>query len=244
MTTARDIITMALREVGVAATGQTPLSEDINNGYTYLRMMMAVWQKKRFLVPGLTQVFNVGTTNEVELVGPGDYYDFPVRPNKISSAYFIQLNTGQPPVSYPLRPIFAYEDWANLVALKTLNSFPLAFFYEGSQSGKLRVWPIPGPTYEIHLVINAHLDFPDPTALLNSTFDLPEEYEEAIHYNLLVRLFGMYPDVDGPSKLQMNMAKSSLAALRQINGSQIPILTMPPALRGPTGFNLYNPDYS
>jgi len=51
-------------------------------------------------------------------------------PDKILAAYARQLNTGGLIVSYPLRPIWSYEDYAR-IALKDLNTFPQYFFYDG-----------------------------------------------------------------------------------------------------------------
>jgi hypothetical protein len=53
MTTARDFITLCLREAGVTGVGQTPLPEDITDGFTILSRMLSQWQKRRWLVPNL-----------------------------------------------------------------------------------------------------------------------------------------------------------------------------------------------
>lgn len=160
MTTARDFITLCLREAGVTGVGQTPLTEDINDCFTLLTRMLNRWQKKRWLVPNLYEVFAAGNSQQFNLIGPGQYYNA-FRPDKIQAAYFKQLNSGQVEneVSYPLIPIYSWEDYS-LVALKALNTWPKYFFYDGQfPYGRVYIWPIPTSAYEIHLVIKGPIGF-------------------------------------------------------------------------------------
>lgn len=325
MTTARDFVTLALKEAGVLGIGQTPNAEDINDGFTLLHRMLAQWQKLRWLVPNLIDVSAVGNSLKSNLIGPGQHYNT-LRPDKIQAAYFKQL-TGDAAnnVSYPLRPIYSYEDYSR-IALKELNTWPSFFFYDGAYPyGNVFIWPIPTSQYEIHLIVKGptgfliellageieaagtaytngtYLDIPfvnlssfgtagsadvtvaggvvtvivihDPgdgykindkltldttlmggtgtgfiynvtnvTDSLDAEFIMPPEYEEAIHYNLCVRLVSMYQYP--PNRAQGALAKVSLRTLRQAN-VQIPSLKMPTSLRfnnGNGGFYIFNAD--
>lgn len=153
MTTARDIITLALKETGVLGIGQTALPEDINDGFTLFMRMLAQWQVKRWLVPGLTDISAVSNGAISNTIGPGQFYNA-MRPDKILAGYFKQLGTGNPiSVSYPLLPIWSYEDYARL-ALKNLQSFPQYFFYDGAYpNGNVYIFPVPSNQYEIHLIV-------------------------------------------------------------------------------------------
>jgi hypothetical protein len=77
---------------------------------------------------------------------------------------------------------------------------------------------------------------------LDAEFNMPPEYEEAVHYNLCVRLRSMYqypPDV-----MQNRLAKNALATIRQAN-IQIPTLKMPSSLkfgRNGNSFYIFNAD--
>ena len=56
-------------------------------------------------------------------------------------------------VSYPLLPIWSYEDYAR-ITLKDLNTFPQYFFYDGAfPFGNVYIWPIPSNQFEIDLVV-------------------------------------------------------------------------------------------
>ncbi|MES1989055.1 MAG: hypothetical protein V4440_13695 [Pseudomonadota bacterium] len=77
------------------------------------------------------------------------------------------------------------------------------------------------------------------TISLDSQFDMPEEYEEAIHYNLAIRLCSGYLIAAGDDTRRL--AKASLNTIRAAN-TQVPTLGMPRGLRRTNGFSLWNPD--
>jgi len=322
MTTARDFITLALKEAGVTGVGQTPLAEDINDGFTYLSRMLLQWQKRRWLVPGLTHISMPGNNERSNKIGPGQYYNA-IRPSEIKAAWFTQNNVGnQNQVSFNLVRIWSYEDYSRL-ALKQLNTWPQAFFYDNAfPYGNVYVWPIPSSAYTINLVTQLPIGFntaiaegeitdagsaytngtydavdltggsegasgatatitiaggevtdvtivdggngynindnlsvdaadvggtgtgftfniTNTTGSLDSVFNMPGEYEEAIHSNLVIRLCAGYNKPTNPTTVAI--AKVGLNTIKKAN-TQIPTLFMPPALRGPQGFNIYNPD--
>lgn len=79
------------------------------------------------------------------------------------------------------------------------------------------------------------------TSTLDSSIIMPEEYEEAIMYNLALRVCSMYqiPAMDETKRL----AKAGLNNIRK-NNTQVPALTMPasPGVRSGKAFNIYNAD--
>lgn len=326
MTTARSIIELAMKEAGVLGVGQSLLAEDINDGFTLLNNMLAQWQKRRWLVPNLMEVVAAGNGNKSNLIGPGQYYNS-ARPDKIQAAYFKQLTGGisANQVSYPLIPIWSYENYAN-IALKELATWPIYFFYDAKfPYGNVYIWPIPDNTYEIHLIVKGPIGFTieleagnitnagagyvngnyvavplvnltgfgsggtaditvvggivtvfaihnpgdgyevnDQLTVLNSSlggtgagflwtvtkvtddlnaqFNMPPEYEEAIHYNLCVRLTSMYQYP--PNPVQGQLAKIALNTIKNAN-AQIPTLSMPNSLRfnrNGNNFYIFNAD--
>ena len=324
-TTARDVITLAMKEAGVLGVGQSLLAEDINDGFKLLNNMLAQWQKRRWLVPNLIDISAIGNSKISNLIGPGQYYNS-ARPDKIQAAYFKQITgqAGSNQVSYPLRPIWSYEDYSK-VQLKNLTTWPSCFFYDAAfPYGNVFVWPIPDNSYEVHLIIKGPIGFTieleagnitaagaaytngvyvaipfvnlsgfgsggtadvtvvgnvvtaiaihDPgdgykindnltldTTLMGATgagfiynvtgvtddldavFNMPPEYEEAIHYNLCVRITSMYQYE--PNKVQGQLAKIALNTIKNAN-AQIPSLQMPNSLRrnNGNGFYIFNAD--
>jgi len=242
--TARDIITLAMKEAGVLGVGQTLLAEDINDGFTYLQRMMNQWQLRRWVVPSLQDISADGNNMISNTIGPGGYFNVSQKPDKINAGYFFQLNTGQTPISLPLIPIMSYEDYAR-ITVKQLNTQPEYFFYDNQNNptgtnnaglGNVFIWPIPSPFYEIHLVVKSDLDWP---ATVDSVFTLPNEYAEAIHFNLALRLCSAY-GIE-PKRSTIALGKAALATVRNAN-TQIPELIMPSGLRNGKAFSLWNPD--
>ncbi len=321
MSTARDFVVLALKEAGVLGVGQSPLPEDINDCFILLNRMLYQWQKRRWLVPNLIDVSAVGNSQISNLIGAGQYYNV-ARPDKIQAAYFKQI-VGQVPqnnVSYPLIPIWSYEDYATKIQLKNLTTWPSYFFYDAAfPYGNVFIWPIPDQTYEIHLIVKGpigftieleageitanglgytngnYLDIPfvnlsgfgsggtadvtvaggmvtaivihDPgdgykindtltldttlmgasgagfiwtvtevTDDLDAEFNMPPEYEEAIHYNLCMRITSMYQYP--PNLTQAGLAKVALNTIKNAN-AQIPNLAIPAVLRRNSGNNFY-----
>ena len=158
MTTARDIVQLACKQVGILGVGQTLLAEDTNDAFKLLQNMIAQWQKSRWLVPSLQKQsfetdgsisYTVGIGGDIDIKRPGD----------IKTAYVIQLNTGSNPVSLPLKKIFSYEDYAR-ISVKNLNSLPDHFFYDAQfPLANLFIWPIGNSNYEVHLVFESQLGF-------------------------------------------------------------------------------------
>lgn len=319
MGTARDFLILALKEAGAIGVGQTPNAEDINDSMTLLTRMIAQWQKRRWLIPSLMDVVAIGNNRISNPIGAGQYYNAP-RPDKIRAAYIVQRNTGQNPVSYPLYPIWSYEDYSR-ITLKQLNTLPCRFFYDAAYpNGNVFVWPIPNETWEVHLIIPSALGFAttiDEGLIINggagyvdgpylavpviggsgssatanvtvtggvvtqfeiqnggegynigdslsisaanlggtgngfsytvnrvsvdldSELIFPPEYEEAIHYNLAIRLTSAFQVAVNPQTVAL--AKVSLNTIKVAN-TQVPTLVMPAGLRRNGAFNIYNPD--
>lgn len=323
MATARDFVTLAMKEAGVVGLGQTPNAEDINNCYTLLIRMLAQWQKRRWIVPNLIDVYARGNSAVSNLIGPGQYYNS-LRPDKIQSAYFKQVNSGQNDVSYSLIPIWSYEDYSQ-ISLKQLNTWPTYYFYDNAfPYGNVFIWPIPSSDYEVHLIVKGpigfniqleevektvngtlyvdgvYVDIPfvninsfggsgtadvsvaggvvtidaihtpgdgykindtltldnalmggvgsgfiakvtQVTDSLDAEFNMPEEYEEAIHYNLCVRITSFYQYPANPVQ-----GKLAVLALNTIKNSNLQIskLQMPSSLRfnNGGGFYIFNAD--
>lgn len=79
------------------------------------------------------------------------------------------------------------------------------------------------------------------TSTIDSEIIMPEEYEEALMYNLALRACSFY-QVD-PIDATKRLAKAGLNTIRR-NNTQVPRLQMPnaPGLKRGRAFSLYNPD--
>ena len=236
-TTPSDIINLALKTANVIGVGQTPLAQDTNDCFNQLNMMMAQWQRRRYMVYNLVTVGLQATGALTYSVGTGGDFNI-TRPVKLESAFFRMNKNTSLPVDYPLEVLRAQEDY-NRISIKNLNAFPqYAYYNTGFPLGELYIWPVPNNQYEIFISVMVQLE---AFQTINDQIVLPPEYLDALHWNLARRICVMYglpitPELTG-------YAEASMRAIEEVN-SQIPLLHMPVALRGKSGaYNIYGDFY-
>src|SRR3954464_4676891 len=223
--TTGDLVTFVLRSSGISGVGQTPLAEDSNTCLDFLRMLLAQWQRRRWLVWNEQEVFATSTGAQFYTIGPGGDFDTP-RPDRIHAAWCRLPPFGGPnPVDIQLAIIEAKEDWAG-IAIKDLKSIPSAVFYDSAfPTGRLYFWPVPmAAQYQLHVLVKASLPvyhgLTDPLAL-------PDEYIEALLWSLCVRMQMSYGLPSRPDHVQA--MRQAMNVLRIAN-VQIPLLSMPGGL--------------
>jgi hypothetical protein len=227
-----DIIKFSLKMANVIGVGQTASSEDANDCFDMLNMMLAQWRKRRLLVYHLTEYVKQATGAQYYTIGTGGDFNY-TRPARIECAYFRQTSLANLTVDYPLEIINSREDY-NRILIKNLNSWPQALFYDSDYPlGKIYIWPVPSNLYEIHITV---MDQLQKFNNLNDVIALPEEYIEAIVSNLTLRIYAMYGLP--ANEIVVQQAKVSLNILKSIN-TQIPLLQMPQALIGGRSYNIF-----
>lgn len=229
MTTALDIVTLALEACGNLGIGQTATAEDSNRGLRLLNMMLGQWNRKRWLVYHLIDTSFTATGAVSYTVGTGGNFSI-ARPDRLEAAYVRLLNNAAPnQVDYPLSILESMEDYSR-IAMKQLASLPQYVFYDsGYATGTLYPWPLPSNQYQLHILTKSVLT---TFAALATTVNLPPEYEEALWTNLAIRMFPIYQIPADP--VVVGLATASLNTIRGAN-TQIPRLVMPTALRARGG---------
>jgi hypothetical protein len=142
------------------------------------------------------------------------------------------------PVDYPLQVLRAKEDY-DRISIKTLNAFPQYVFYDSTfPVGNVFVWPVPNNQYQIFLTVMTQLQ---AFQNLSEVIVMPNEYLDAMHWNLADRILTIYGLPENPKITRY--AEVSMRAIME-NNSQIPLLHMPVALRGKSGaYNIYGDFY-
>ena len=237
ITTAGDLIKLALKDCGVIGVGQTPLAEDTNDALMRLNAMIGQWNRRRWLVYHLVDLVNTSTGAQSYTVGPAGDFAVSARPDQIEAAFARQIVSATSPnqIDYPLQWIPSRESY-NQIALKQLQSFPSYFFYDAAYPlGRVYFYPVPQNVFELHITIKDTLAaFPSLTTQIN----LPAEYHEALLYNLGARLRVAYQLPPDPSIVAL--ATSSLNTIRNAN-AQVGILNMPKGLQpGGAHYNIYS----
>lgn len=243
--TPQDIIKLALKDCGAVGEGQDPSAEDMNDGHDTLNMMLAQWNRKRWLIWHTLDVSVVSTGAETYTIGPGGNINMTVRPDRLEAAFLRLLTNPAGPldqVDYDVEVLQAREDY-NRIPLKNLPSFPTRVFYDPVYPlGVLYPYPVPQASiYELHFTVKDILvQFP----ALNTAINLPNEYYMAMFYNLAVRLGIRYPISRDFTQVQqwqylVGLAKDSLNVLRGANAA-IARLTMPQDLVRSGQYNIYS----
>lgn len=219
MTTPRALITRALKKTGVTGVGQSADPADMSDAFDDLNSMLGQWAHRRWI--------SFHTVDIVVVATGAASYPLTMRPDRIEAA-FVRLNAGSVnPNDYPLDVLNSREDW-DRVAQKSQPGLPAAVFYDPTiPAGTLYLWPNPATACEVHLTVKG----PEIAALLtlDDTISLPYEYEEALLYNLAVRLRPSYQL--GPDPILSALAVSSLNTVRVAN-AQVARLALPGSLAG------------
>ena len=232
-TTPQQLITLALKKIGVLAAGQTPLADDIADAFAELNLMLAEWNSQRWMVYHLITQSIASTGAQSYTIGPGADINVPLRPNNIESAFFRQNNITPLSPDYPLQIVAAREDY-NRLRLKSLTAFPQYLFYDSEWPvGTLYPWPLMmGGLYTLFI------SYKDTLASIETTsgnISLPPQYYAAILYNLAARLRPSYQ-----LPVDQTVAAMAAATLNVVRGqnAQIRTLRMPGTL---THGGVYNP---
>jgi hypothetical protein len=232
-TTAIDLITLALKDIGALGIGQAASAEDTSDALATLNMMLGHWQGERLSDYHLVDTAIASTGAKTYTVGDGG--DFSIqRPIKINAAY-ARLNAGSStPIDYPVRVIESMEDYSR-IALKALQSFPAWAYYDPAfPLGNLTYFPIPDNTFDLHIAtMEALPQFTAPGQAIN----LPPEYMAAIRYNLGLYLAPSY-QIE-PQRSLVGLALNAKRVVKRMN-SAIPSMTMPRGLGSKQRFNIYS----
>lgn len=224
-----------MRDSGVLGVGQTALAEDFTDALRRLNMMISQWNRRRWLVYHLVETTAQCDGSLFYTIGPT--LDFNVaRPDRIEYAFIRQTVASNPtPIDWPLQILNSYENYA-AIAIKTLAASPSEYlFYDsGFPTGKVYPWPLPNSQYEIHILTKSVLQ---SFATGADTVVLPPEYEEAILYNLIIRLRAAYRLP--PDATYVGLAKAGLNTLRRAN-AQVSTLGMPMGLRTGPAYNVFS----
>lgn len=231
----RDFVTLALKNSGVLGTGQTPGNEMTNTAFQLANTMIGQWAAKRWLIYHLVNITHVSTGATSYTVGPTGDFVSAVRPTNIEAA-FVSQNLGTPQqIDTPLEILQAREDYSR-IAMKALVSFPYYLYYDNAfPLGVLHFWPSPNATlYSMTITIKMVLS---QFVNLSDDINLPAEYQEALVYNLAIRIRALYQMPADP--VVVVLAKSALNTIRNAN-AQVPRLQMPVGMSRGGRYNVYS----
>jgi hypothetical protein len=222
--TAQTLIKSALRSIGAIATGETPTNSEMMDGLEALRFMLRSWSGNNIRL--------YFTTSEViTLTGAASYTwgsggtITTARPVQIHGAY-TSVNLVEVVDEAKYRRLVVANQGGPVQWIWYQPQYPLAYLFP---------WPLSSASLTVH----STKELSDPTGLTYSV-TFPTEYDDAIKWNLAVRLGPEYGK--DPSNTILSLAASSLHAIETLNFSmQIP--ESRPDIMGLSGGGVYNIDY-
>lgn len=204
--TALTLIKSAMRTVGKLGAAETPKNEDAQDALESMRFMLESWSANNLRIYYVTKE-DLTFSSSPSTIGSGATLDT-ARPQVVLEAFLddTQLN------------IIDYAKYLRL-SLQDTGGLPGYLYYAPEfPNGKIYIWPDGSGT--LHLMsLKPLTDY----SALTSTVYFPPEYNEAIKWNLALRLCLEYGRQ--PSPLLLSMAETSLRTLESKNfNSKIPIV--------------------
>ena len=218
MTTARNIITDALREIGVGAEGETISAEMADSALRTLNRLMELWSNSQSFAFYPSMISKALSGESSFTVGPtGDVVTD--RPIKIDTAYVDRLG-----ISYPCA-VIDNQKYDAITYKAAAGANTTAIFYEATMpDGIVHVWPIAtGCTLNMR-VLNVVSSFDT----LDTVLVLPPGYDEALVKNLAVNISPQYPG-SILSQITVRAAATSMKTINRTN-NVIPSMTVDRAL--------------
>lgn len=186
--TVLDVLTDALMEIGVYASGEVPSAADATLALRKANEELDAWAARRMNAYSVAfTAYTLTPGHQPHLIGPGlTAPDFAAdqRPVRIEAAALI-LNNVTPNVDVPLN-IRDDDWWANQRVKGITTTVPTDLYYSPDYpNGSLWLWPVPSFAYGIRLETWGLIS---QLANLGDSFSLPPGYKKAFVLSLAERL--------------------------------------------------------
>jgi len=221
--TAFEMITSALRLVGVLANDETPSDGDANQALSVFNDMLDSWNTDSLAIyTTRSDDFPFVIGQQDYTLGPGGNFNM-ARPAKIDSVSAILINNPTNPVEVPMVG-YSVDDWQNKIPVKNVpGTFPQIYYDTGDFPLRtIRFWPIPADQNNVRIYSWQALGQP---ADLTSVVAFPPGYAQAFRYNLAVLLAGEFavPADKYASAIVATTAIQSLARIKTMNAPNLAI---------------------
>lgn len=205
-----------MRQIGVLSTGETLSDSLAADGFMVLNGMMDSWNADRLAIFTIgIDTFFLTPGQQTYTMGLGGNFNVP-RPAKIERASIVQLNNTTQPLELAIEMV-DYEGWQAIPVKNITSTLPTVVYDDGEYPYRnLSYWPIPTVAVQTKLYDwTALKSFPD----LVSDITFPPGYQEAIRYNLAMRLIAEMPANFNQIMVSttLQLATESLARIRSMN---------------------------
>lgn len=184
--TVNDLLIATLKLIGAVAKSETPDADEIADAFARLNSMIDGWAAQSTTIYAVVpSTYPLVSGQQVYQIGPGAPDFNAVRPLIIQDAGII-TTTVTPNFELPMT-ILTVDQWAAITIKGQPSSLAWYLYYDHANPiGNINVWPIPN-VGGLQIVLYVPTQIPQ-FANTTDTIILPPSYEEAIRYNLAVRL--------------------------------------------------------
>lgn len=207
MATIQTLVNRSFRLLGVVAQGETASSSDSTDAETALNAMLDGWRNDKLLVYANKDiaVTLINGTASYTIGATGGTVD--TSPVEVVSAYVRQSD-----IDYFLTPLTDAQYQAK--SAKSITSdIPAEYLFTHTHpNATITLYPVPTVANTMYVRVRTPL----AAVALADTFALPPGYEEAIVFNLAMRLYPEYPALP-LNPVIPEIARTSLAGIKRIN---------------------------
>lgn len=231
--TVLDLVTAAMQEIGALASGESLPDHEAEVALIRLNSLLDTWQTERLTIYNLDRASYALVANQASYtIGPsasGPDWTCAVRPTFISHATLL-YTASDPHVEIPVR-LITDDEYAAIRIKGVTSTIPKWLYYNPTfPLGTIALWPVPTDS-SAQLIL--YIPVPITSGLdIHDTLVLPPAYEEAIRYNLAIRLAPIFGRQLDPTIA--TMAVESKATLKRSN-QRTDDLRVDPAIPGVRG---------
>lgn len=225
MADVRDVVTDALREIGVLAAGETATADDAISGLAAINRLIDQWAAERLMIYQETRTtFTIAASTQTYTVGTGATVNV-ARPVFLQHVRFSDSSASTP--SEISLTELTDDAWA-LVTQKTMTSaYPSCYWYSRTYpNALLYLWPVPTSS-TLTGIIYAPQQVSEFTSL-NTAISLPPGYRRMLVKNLALEMCPSYERE--PSQALVMHAIESKAVVKRGNTRMMDLGFEPGAL--------------
>ena len=238
LSTAADYITAALKELGVFAAGETPPSEDMDDGLNRLNALLDQYTAENLqLFNNTNTIFPIVSGTSVYTVGPSGTVAIP-RPVYVDHINFINTSVS-PVLELQLSPL-TDDAWSKVPQKNLTSPFPTCWYWNPTYpNATLNFWPVPtSTTLEGSIYWRTPITAP---AALTTTLSLPPAYARMLIKNLAMDSAPTYGSaVTASLQILQQQAMESKDAVRTANNPELELSLDPGTLQGGSGQYVYS----
>ena len=236
-----DLIKASMRVGRILRKDEEPDADEMNMALQSLTIMLHSWSARKLMVrSNVEEMFDVQAGINTYTIGIGGAFNTS-KPYKITNAFIRDSNMVDQPLD-----IVPMEFYQSIMDKGITTSRPDMLVYDpgaaqqATQTGAIILYGIPDIGYKLGLL--SQKPFTDFTSIRDKvTFDLP--YEEAIKYELAVRLWPEYHK-EPVSNDVYALANEAMHVVESMNSNTPVSVTDLPGVKRPYQYNIYVGSYS